>query len=73
MRITDCCLCWYKWCNHYGDIKGLSKKSLALGCVKARVQNLMKNGIQNLICMHFNLLFYKNHHEILTVNVNHHC
>ena len=25
----DCCLCWYKQCNHYGDIKGLSKKSLA--------------------------------------------
>ena len=44
-----------------------------LKCVKARVQNLMKNGIQNLICMHFNLLFYKNHHEILTVNVNHYC
>ena len=44
-----------------------------LRCVKARVQNLMKNGIQNLICMHFNLLFCKNHHEILTVNVNHHC
>ena len=32
-----------------------------LRCVKARVQNLMKNGIQNLICMHFNLLFCKNH------------
>ena len=44
-----------------------------LRCVKAWVQNLMKNGIQNLICMHFNLLFCKNHHEILTVNVNHHC
>ena len=44
-----------------------------LRCVKVRVQNLMKNGIQNLICMHFNLLFCKNHHEILTVNVNHHC
>ena len=44
-----------------------------LRCVKARVQNLMKNGIQNLICIHFNLLFHKNHHEILTVNVNHHC
>ena len=44
-----------------------------LRCVKARVQNLMKNGIQNLICIHFNLLFCKNHHEILTVNVNHHC
>ena len=44
-----------------------------LRCVKARVQNLMKNGIQNLICMHFNLLFCKNHHEILKVNVNHHC
>ena len=25
----DCCSCWYKQCNHYGDIKGLSKKSLA--------------------------------------------
>ena len=25
----NCCSCWYKWCNHYGDIKGLSKKSLA--------------------------------------------
>ena len=25
----DCCSCWYKWCNHHGDIKGLSKKSLA--------------------------------------------
>ena len=25
----DCCSCWYKWCNHYGGIKGLSKKSLA--------------------------------------------
>ena len=25
----DCCLCWYKRCNHYGAIKGLSKKSLA--------------------------------------------
>ena len=45
----------------------------SLRCVKARVQNLMKNGIQNLICMHFNLLFCKSHHEILTVNVNHHC
>ena len=44
-----------------------------LRCVKARVQNLMKNGIQNLICMHFDLLFCKNHHEILKVNVNHHC
>ena len=44
-----------------------------LRCVKAQVQNLIKNGIQNLICMHFNLLFCKNHHEILTVNVNHHC
>ena len=44
-----------------------------LRCVKGWVQNLMKNGIQNLICMHFNLLFCKNHHEILTVNVNHHC
>ena len=29
----------------------------SLRCVKARVQNLMKNEIQNLICMHFNLLF----------------
>ena len=44
-----------------------------LRCVKAWVQNLMKSGIQNLICMHFILLFCKNHHEILTVNVNHHC
>ena len=25
----DCCSCWYKQCNHYGDIKGLSKESLA--------------------------------------------
>ena len=25
----DCCSCWYKQGNHYGDIKGLSKKSLA--------------------------------------------
>ena len=25
----NCCSCWYKQCNHYGDIKGLSKKSLA--------------------------------------------
>ena len=25
----DCCSCWYKWCDHYGNIKGLSKKSLA--------------------------------------------
>ena len=25
----DCFSCWYKRCNHYGDIKGLSKKSLA--------------------------------------------
>ena len=25
----DCCSCWYKRCNHYGDIKGLSKESLA--------------------------------------------
>ena len=25
----NCCSCWYKWCNHYGDIMGLSKKSLA--------------------------------------------
>ena len=24
----DSCSCWYKQCNHYGDIKGLSKKSL---------------------------------------------
>ena len=26
---NNCCSCWYKWCNHYGDIKGLSKESLA--------------------------------------------
>ena len=25
----NCCSCWYKRCNHYGDIKGLSEKSLA--------------------------------------------
>ena len=50
-----------------------STSNALLRCVKARVQNLMKNGIQNLICMHFNLLFCKNHHEILTVNANHHC
>ena len=31
-----------------------------LGCVKARVQNLMKNEIQNLVCMHFYLLSCKN-------------
>ena len=53
------------------DKKGI-KKAVKLRRVKAQVQNLMKNGIQNLICMHFNLLFCKNHHEILTVNVNQH-
>ena len=28
-QCNDWCSCWYKWCNHYGDIKGLSKESLA--------------------------------------------
>ena len=28
-QCNDCCSCWYKQCNHYGDIKGLSKESLA--------------------------------------------
>ena len=33
----------------------------------------MENGIQNLVCMHFNSLFCKNHHDILRVIVNHQC
>ena len=45
------------------DLAG-SKNFQTLRCVKARVQNLMKSGIQNLICMHFNLSFCKNHNEV---------
>ena len=64
-----------KRCNlvsfHMGNTKiNVFIKKIQLGCVKSRVQNLMKNGIQNLFCMSFNLFFCKNHYEILTVNVN---
>ena len=32
-----------------------------------------KNEIQNAITMYFNLLYSKNHHEILRANVQDHC